>query len=255
MFNKYNSATLTNVTFANNSAPEGEGGGILNVGSEPTIVNAILWSNMALEGNQISNFIAGFVPVISYSLIEGSGGSGAGWDPSLGTDGGNNIDADPMFRGASAPSAPSSVWSSSPAVDAGNDAAVPVGVTTDIDGNPRFFGTVDMGAYEHQGAASGVDDARAVPVVTALRSVHPNPFNPTVTIEIDLDRQRHVEMTVYDSRGRRVRTLVSEVRGPGAHRIQWNGRDDTGVRVATGVYSLRFRSEGTTTVRKLVMLK
>lgn len=257
MYNETSYPTLTNVTFGNNSAGlYGAGGGMLNnVSSRPILVNTILWGNTADFDAQIGNFDIGSVPTISYSLIESSGGSGGGWDAGLGTDGGNNIDADAMFKGASWPSAPFSVWSSSSAVDAGNDGAVPVGVTTDIDGNPRIVGTVDMGAYEHQGPPTGIDDEGEGSMPTALRSVYPNPFNPMVTVEFDVVRQQHVEMTIYDLRGKRVRTLVNEVREPGAHRLIWDGRDNGGSRVATGVYFLRFRSDGNTTYRKLVMLK
>ena len=153
----YCNPTLANVTFSSNSADYG--GGIYNTDdSNPTLVNTILWGNTALSGgNQVYN-ISGSTPVISYSDIQGSGGSGAGWDGALGTDGGGNIDADPLF--VSAP-ANLRLQVTSPAIDAGNNAAVPSGVTADLDGNPRFVdipavpdtgnGTppiVDMGAYE-----------------------------------------------------------------------------------------------------------
>ncbi len=64
-------------------------------GSNPILINTILWGDSATNGSEIYN--SSSTAVISYSLIEGCGGSGGGWDPSLGTDGGNNIDADPLF--------------------------------------------------------------------------------------------------------------------------------------------------------------
>ena len=99
---------------------------------------------------------------ISYSPVPGSGGSGAGWDITLGTDGRGNIDADPRFvRNPDPGDGDLSLLPSSPAIDAGDNGAVPPGVTTDLAGNPRFLdvatvpdtgaGTppiVDMGAYE-----------------------------------------------------------------------------------------------------------
>jgi hypothetical protein len=114
-----------------------------------------------------------------------------------------------------------------------------------------------MGAYEHQGPPTGIGNTGegGLPRVTALRSIYPNPFNPTVTIEFDLDRQRNVEIIIYDVRGARVRTLVSEVRTAGAHQVVWNSRDNAGSPVATGVYFLRFNSEGKIAYRKLVLLK
>ena len=68
-----------------------------NKTSYPILTNAVSWGNSAIEGFPEIRNQQGSTPVISYSLIEGSGGSGAGWDPLLGTDGGNNLDADPLF--------------------------------------------------------------------------------------------------------------------------------------------------------------
>ncbi len=279
MYNNYSSPVLVNVVFSNNTATS-LGGGIYNTNSNPTLINltfngnyasiwgggiynfvsnaeltnAILWGNMAPAGSEIFNGSGGTV-TISYSLIYGCGGSGFGWNPSIGFDGGNNIDADPQFKGTYCPDSPLAVWSSSPAIDAGKNMAVPAGITIDIDGNPRIFGgVVDMGAYEHQGPGTGIED-ESLPKVIALRSVYPNPFNPVVTVEFDLDRRRNVQMMIYDVNGKLVRELVDEVRDPGTHKIRWNGRNETGHRVATGIYFLRFQSEDWVSHRKIVLLK
>ena len=168
MFNEYSSSpTLTDVTFSGNTAEHG--GGMVNSQSNPTMTNTILWGNTAtISGNQIYN-ASGSIPIISYSDIQGSGGSSS-WDLSLGTDGGGNIDSDPLFVD---PDGADNIAGTadddlrlrlpSPAIDAGDNTAVPTTVTTDLDGNPRFVdipsitdtgnGTapiVDMGAYERQ---------------------------------------------------------------------------------------------------------
>jgi hypothetical protein len=165
--NNASSPTLVNVTFSGNSSINA-GGGMLNSSSDPTLYNCIFWSNSAgASGDQIQN--DGSTPFISYSLVQGSGGS-ASWDASLGTNGGGNVDADPRF--ADADGADNTVGtldddlrlgSDSPAIDAGNNGAVPTGITTDLDGEDRFVDVegvpdtgsgeagdpiVDMGAYE-----------------------------------------------------------------------------------------------------------
>jgi hypothetical protein len=145
--------TLTNVTFSGNAAELA--GGIYNLNSDPTLQNSILWANQAITSSQIYNDVS--TPTLAYSDIQGSGGSGPGWDDSLGTDLGHNLDADPVFRDpVDASTAPTTtgdlrlLWGS-PAIDAGHNDLIPPGLTTDLVGSPRIFnGIVDLGAYESQ---------------------------------------------------------------------------------------------------------
>lgn len=150
--------SMTNSTVASNTAT-GSGGGFYNWNSASvTLDNMILWGNIAPTGPQIHNNSTNR-PTLSTSDIEGSGGSGAGWDPGLGADGGGNIDQDPLFVDFAGYDLHLQV--TSPAIDAGDNGAVPTGVTTDLDGHPRFADVpsvpdtglgvppiVDMGAYE-----------------------------------------------------------------------------------------------------------
>jgi flagellar hook assembly protein FlgD len=65
----------------------------------------------------------------------------------------------------------------------------------------------------------------------------------------------HVEILVIDVLGRRIRTLASEFVQAGEHDVVWNGRDDSGERVAPGVYLYRFSTDDAVETRKLVLLK
>jgi predicted outer membrane repeat protein len=222
-------------------------GGFYNVASNTIIVNTVVWGNTA---PQILNTL-GAAPVISFSLVEGSGGSGGGWDPSFGVDGGNNVDADPLF--ADAMGGDLRLSSGSPAIDAGDNSA-PNLPPTDLDDNPRIIGgAVDMGAYEFD-PVTAVGD-QELPKDAVLRAVYPNPFNPTVTVLFELDRTREVRVAVYDIHGRLVRELSNRVRAAGVHSIVWNATEHSGHSVASGVYLVHMRSEGWQAQRKVVLLK
>lgn len=170
MVNEISSPTLINVSFSGNfahgfeEANNGRGGGMLNFGfSNPRITNSIFWNNVAGIGPNISNNITSTInstPTISYSLIEGSGGSdniGGTWNSVFGIDGGNNIDTDPLFvTPIDASQAPTTKGSAqlqvgSPAIDVGQTISYTdvTSATTDLAENQRIQNVIiDMGAYE-----------------------------------------------------------------------------------------------------------
>jgi len=142
--------TISNCTLSGNSA-EDDGGAICNGGhSSPTVATCILWGN---SPNGIASYSS--APLISFSNIQGSGGSD-GWDASLGTDAGGNIDADPLF--VDIDGADNAVGTAddnlrllpgSPSINTGYPALIPGPTETDLDGHARVLCVrVDMGAYE-----------------------------------------------------------------------------------------------------------
>jgi len=81
---------------------------------------------------------------------------------------------------------------------------------------------------------SGVPDS--APLAEANMLVYPNPFNPSTTVTFALPEAGRVQLAVYDLRGRLVRTLANESFGVGPHRVPWDGRDEKGNPLASGVY-------------------
>ncbi|HKK69874.1 MAG TPA: choice-of-anchor V domain-containing protein [Candidatus Krumholzibacteria bacterium] len=81
----------------------------------------------------------------------------------------------------------------------------------------------------------------------------PNPFNPSTQIRFELDRGESVRLEIVDLRGRRVRTLVDGPRTPGRHEVTWNGRDDAGAPVASGVYRTRLIVGGDVLSRSMTL--
>jgi hypothetical protein len=94
-----------------------------------------------------------------------------------------------------------------------------------------------------------------IPRKTVLFQNYPNPFNPQTTIAFDLHTDGDVELVVYNVEGKQVRTLWKGPRAAGAYEIQWDGRDDAGNLVATGVYLYRLRTPASNHTRKMVLLK
>ncbi len=88
-----------------------------------------------------------------------------------------------------------------------------------------------------------------------LGNARPNPFNPLTTIAYTLGAPGNVQLTVHDVAGRRVRSLVHESRAPGAYEATWNGTNDAGAGVASGVYFFRLESEGVSEVRRTTLVR
>jgi subtilisin-like proprotein convertase family protein len=108
---------------------------------------------------------------------------------------------------------------------------------------------------EEQGA-TGVDDGVLdAPSRHVLRGASPNPFNPVTEIAYGLPSESEVSIKVYDVTGRLVRVLRDGVEPAGYHSVTWDGRDDRGASVASGVYFCRMQSEEFTGSSKLVLLK
>jgi hypothetical protein len=91
--------------------------------------------------------------------------------------------------------------------------------------------------------------------VTRLEPNAPNPFNPSTRITYSIARKGPVGVAIYDLRGMLVRVLVEEVQEPGRYEVSWDGRDQAGRPVQSGVYLQTLRADGRTQWRKLTIVK
>lgn len=102
---------------------------------------------------------------------------------------------------------------------------------------------------------TSVTDVPATAVGTRLDQNVPNPFNPHTTISYAIPRAGRVTLEIFDDRGRRVRTLLHETQPAGDHQVHWNGRDDAGRVVASGVYRYRLQGPGIMESRSMALLR
>ena len=117
------------------------------------------------------------------------------------------------------------------------------------------FSTV---VFAKKSASPSAVDVRTVgPASLRLHAAYPNPFNPETTIRFDVagSLQRKAAVTVFDVTGRRVALLFSGSCAPGSHEVRWNGRDDSGRAVGSGLYIVRFEAGDFIQSRRMVLLK
>ncbi len=98
------------------------------------------------------------------------------------------------------------------------------------------------------------NDHVAVPANISLTN-YPNPFNPETMISFTLSQGGQVNLSVYNLKGQRVKTLLDEFRMSGDHQVVWNGRDESNVAVASGVYFYRLTTKRRVLVRKMLLLR
>lgn len=114
------------------------------------------------------------------------------------------------------------------------------------------------GAYQVQitrGASPVPDDVPPTPLANALVDVRPNPFNPRTTVTFDLAAAVHAQLAVYDLRGALVRSLVDAELPAGRHTAAWDGCDQTGQSVASGVYVARFAAGSVRDMKRMVLIR
>ena len=94
-----------------------------------------------------------------------------------------------------------------------------------------------------------------LPTEFAIGDNYPNPFNPTTTINFALPEEANVTLEVYDTMGRRIATLMSSQLAAGRYETNWNGRNDAGASVASGVYLYRIKAGSFSETKTMLLMK
>ncbi len=254
--------TISNCTFANNSGCPNFGT-IMNSGTNTVYRNNIFMNNNQPWDLSLTNEVLDIDNCLfGDSDLEVSNLSGA--ELILGD---NNIyNQDPLFVGGDPALASyyhlrgGDIGEVSPAIDAGNSsfAWLPewfVPAELDLYGNPRIHNNIiDLGCYEFPGYTPNIDDG--LELVTELNATnYPNPFNPTTSINFNNNLDKNVNITIYNIKGQKVKTVANDVFARGNNTVVWNGDDDNGKKVATGLYFIKIKSGKMATTKKIMLMK
>ena len=90
---------------------------------------------------------------------------------------------------------------------------------------------------------------------SSIISVYPNPFNPTSTIVFDMMKNENVKLQMYNVKGQLVRTLIDEIRDIGNHTVVWTGTDNNNRHLSSGIYFLKFETNSTIEIKKILLMK
>jgi len=123
-----------------------------------------------------------------------------------------------------------------------------------LDGNSVCAKVRSLGVYRLIYDPRGKHIA-GVPKTYQLFQNYPNPFNPETQIRYDLPASGHVKLTIYNILGQRVKVLIDEIQDAGHKSVIWDGRDNDGREVASGIYFYKIKAESYQKTMKMVLLK
>ena len=134
-----------------------------------------------------------------------------------------------------------------------------VGVVGQFDPTPPYDSSYQLiprssGDIEILTSVAG-PDPETIPEFFSLSQNFPNPANPQTQIIFRVPDPAHISLKLFNMRGQKIRALVDELFQPGEYRITWDGLNDSGKEVASGIYLYKFEAPGIAIVKKLVLLR
>jgi|MDTC01.3.fsa_nt_gb hypothetical protein len=109
--------------------------------------------------------------------------------------------------------------------------------------------------YSGTGLTAGIADSDLLPEGFVLSQNYPNPFNPNTEISYQIPVEAKVTLRVHNMLGQEVKTMVSEIQAPGVHKVSWDGLDNSGQMVASGVYTYQLNFNGAKISRKMLLMR
>ena len=216
--------------------------------SDPSYV----YKSPADSGYSVNNLF----PLAPSNVVAKAGAQGITltWDPPTQRD--NDVVQYAIFRGTTSGFSTTTPLAKVNLVTTYVDASATIGTTyyyriAAIDNG----GNVGDLSHEISLRATDVEKLAGLPTDFSLEQNYPNPFNPTTQISFALPNVSFVRITVYNVSGELVKTLVNDEMSAGIYTMTWNGTDDFGRSVSSGVYIYRMQADKFVNARKMVLLK
>jgi hypothetical protein len=141
------------------------------------------------------------------------------------------------------------LYSISPILNPNTDYWWKVRAVTDAD-------TIWSGLWHYTTGNPNSGDENQISILSYELFNYPNPFNPSTTIEFSIQDNSKVELIIYNIKGQKIKTLVNNEFTKGSHSIIWDGNDDSGKPVSSGIYFYTLNVNGKTeSVKKCLLLK
>ncbi len=125
------------------------------------------------------------------------------------------------------------------------------------DGTRVVYKLNDITKIDFSGITSVKDAKKVQGILNAfkLHQNYPNPFNPSTTIVYETPTKGNVQVSIYDINGRLIKTLINAPQSAGAHRVTWQGFNQSGQKVASGVYIYMVKFNNAISSKKMLLLK
>jgi len=138
----------------------------------------------------------------------------------------------------------------------------PFFLTFEVNGAPRgaeadvpFMLRDNIGNEWHYTIKVAIGSSNEPVLIDALYMNFPNPFNPSTTIRYSLKELKHVSLVVYNSLGQEVRKLVDTSQNTGIHTVVWDGKNDSGQKVSSGVYLYRLKAGSFVQTHRMMLVE
>jgi flagellar hook assembly protein FlgD len=104
-------------------------------------------------------------------------------------------------------------------------------------------------------SGSTANDTEVTSPVAVRSRNYPNPFNPSTTIRFSLPIATEGSLSIYNLKGQRIKTLAEGILAKGDHEVVWNGKDEHGEHVASGVYLYRIQAGAQSISKQMLLMK